>query len=194
MIPINPLSSPNKRIKSNIEDIGGYNPWGYSSLVLVGMCRCEIESRPIQIQIPTFQEKVTHSYTNWPNFWAQFWAYIIAWFFQNSLKFEPILKNWPIYTPNSAFYKGHSYTKRLILLPMLMACPHRVFCTEYSPPPSPRAITFIKTGNMFSILRTSSYFYWKFVRLPIMPFSIQFFSIQLTVISHFRLFWFGMFW
>ena len=28
------------------------------------------------------------------------------------------------------FIRGHSYTKRLILLPMLVAHPHRIFCTE----------------------------------------------------------------
>ena len=33
-------------------------------------CRHEFESRPIQI--PVFQEKVTHSYTNWPNFGPNF--------------------------------------------------------------------------------------------------------------------------
>ena len=33
-------------------------------------CRHEFESRPIQI--PVFQEKVTHSYTNWPNFGSNF--------------------------------------------------------------------------------------------------------------------------
>ena len=31
------------------------------------------------------------------------------------------------------FIRGHSYTKRLILLAMLAAHPHRVFCTEYPP-------------------------------------------------------------
>ena len=32
------------------------------------------------------------------------------------------------------FIRGHSYTKRLILLPMLAAHPCRVFCTKYPPP------------------------------------------------------------
>ena len=66
----------------------------------------EFESRPIQI--PIFQEKVTHSYTNRPDFGP------------NSEKNHPICpkfseilanfgsnwKNQPIHIPNFAFYKG----------------------------------------------------------------------------------------
>ena len=39
---------------------------GNSSLALEGMCRWEFETGPMQI--PIFQEKVTHSYTNRPTF------------------------------------------------------------------------------------------------------------------------------
>ena len=53
----------------------------------------EFESRPIQI--PAFQEQVTHLYTNWPNF------------FQNFLKFEPILAQiWPNFEKSTHSYRG----------------------------------------------------------------------------------------
>ena len=43
---------------------------GYLSLVLVGMCHTEFECR--SIQIPIFQEKVNHSYTNQSKFGPNF--------------------------------------------------------------------------------------------------------------------------
>ena len=113
---------------------------GYSSLVLVGMCWHE--SRPIQI--PIFQENVTHSYTNRPNFRPNFEHNHLI-FSKFYLTFEPILaqiwqKFWkfdPFIYQILHFVRGHLYMKRLILLPMLAACPRRVFCTEYpSPPPT----------------------------------------------------------
>ena len=61
-------------------------------------------------------------------FWAKFWAKLH--------NFSKLFKNWPIHIPNSAFIRGHSSAKRLILLSMLVARPRRVFCIEYSPPPS----------------------------------------------------------
>ena len=42
--------------------------------------------------------------------------------------------------------RGHSYTKRLILLPMLMACPRRVFCTGY-----PRIFTPEAERNTYNL-------------------------------------------
>ena len=56
-------------------------------------------------------------------------------FFQNFLKFEPNLAKFrkidPFIYQILHFIRGHSYTKRLILLPMLAAHPRRVFCTKY---------------------------------------------------------------
>ena len=60
------------------------------------------------------------------------------------LKFGQILKNRPILIPDFAFYKGHSYTKRLILLPILAAHPRRVFCTKY-----PRGQKSLPYGQMY---------------------------------------------
>ena len=74
----------------------------------------------------------------------------IARFFQNFLKFEPVLAQiWASFGSNLEnfwkinpfiyqilyFIRGHSYTKRLMLLPMLAAHPRRVFCTKYPPGP-----------------------------------------------------------
>ena len=73
-------------------------------------CRHEFESRPIQI--PVFQEKVTHSYTNWPNFGPnfernyRFFSKIFLNLSQFWLKFGQILKNRPIHIPDFAFHKG----------------------------------------------------------------------------------------
>ena len=79
---------------------------GYLSLVLVGRAATEFESRPIQI--PIFQEKVTHSYTNWPKFWAKSpdFSNIFLNLSQFWFKFGKILKNQPIHIPDFAFYKG----------------------------------------------------------------------------------------
>ena len=51
----------------------------------------------------------------------------------SQFKFGKILKKWPIHVAYQSlhFIRGHSYTKRLILLCMLAAHPGRVFCTEY---------------------------------------------------------------
>ena len=74
---------------------------GNLSLVLVGTRRWEFEIW--SIQEPTFHEKVTHSYTNQPNFGLNFVQnYPI--FYSNFLKFTlikflEILKNWPIHIP-----------------------------------------------------------------------------------------------
>ena len=61
------------------------------------------------------------------------------------LKFREILKSWPIHILNFAFYnlRGHSYTKRLILLPVIVACPSRAFWLP--PPPPPRATMLPQT-------------------------------------------------
>ena len=84
---------------------GGTQVWFWQGRVAM-----EFESRPIQI--PIFKGKVTHSYTNRPNFvpnlkqnhlifpklflnLSQFW-----------LKFGKVLKNRPIHIPNFAVYKG----------------------------------------------------------------------------------------
>ena len=56
-----------------------------------------------------------------------FWSKIL----QNWLKFGKSLKSWPIHIPNFTFCKGHSHTRKLILLPSFAArpCSHRIFCT-----------------------------------------------------------------
>ena len=66
----------------------------------------------------------------------------ITWFFQNFLKFEPILAQiWGTFEKSTHSYTkfcillGVTHTKRLILLPMLAAHPRRVFCTKYPPGP-----------------------------------------------------------
>ena len=84
-----------------------WQPRGYSSLVLVGMCHTEFESRPIQI--PIFQEKVTHSYTNRINFVPNIEQNHR--FFINFIKFEPILaQTWENFEKST-----HSYTEFCIL-------------------------------------------------------------------------------
>ena len=91
------------------------------------------------IQISIFQEKSDPFIYQSVQFWAKFWAKspdfsnIFLNLSQFWLKFGELLKNRPILIPNFAFYKEYSYTKRLILLPMLVAHPHRVFGTEYPP-------------------------------------------------------------
>ena len=66
------------------------------------------------------------------------------------LKFGKILKNQLIHVPNFAFYMDHSYTKRLILLPMMAAHPYRVFCTEY-----PLPVSFLGYHGSFLIFPLS---------------------------------------
>ena len=121
---------------------GGCN----SSLVLVGTCRWEFETGPIHI--PTFQEKVTHSYTNRPDFGQNFdkvtspLFFLFIYFFVFQIFLDRIAnfgsnfrKNWKI---DSFIYKIlHRYEVIDILiyqeeLPMLVAYPRRVFCTEYN--------------------------------------------------------------
>ena len=69
---------------------------------------------------------MTHSYTNRSNFWPNFE--------QNHPIFPNLGNFWkidPFIYQILHFIRGHSYTKRLILLPMLAAHPPRVFCTKY---------------------------------------------------------------
>ena len=99
----------------------------------------EFESRPIQIQI--FQEEVIHAACTYQlaQFLEKFWAKSPD-FFPNFLKFESIFgsnlgKFWkinPFTYQILHFIRGHSYTKGLILLPMLAAHSPRVFYTGYS--------------------------------------------------------------
>ena len=71
---------------------------------LVGMCCWEFEIGPIRI--PTFHEKVTHSYTNLLDLGQNFdQNYLI--FFSNSLKFQPILTQ----ISEKMEKTTHSYTK-----------------------------------------------------------------------------------
>ena len=70
---------------------------------------------------------------------AQFWAKspnlskIFLNLSQFWLKFGKNLKINPFIYQILHFIRGRSYTKRLILLPMLGANPCKVFCTEYHP-------------------------------------------------------------
>ena len=71
-----------------------------------------------------------HSHINWPNFKQNHPI------FPNFLKFSNLGKFWkidPFIYQILHFIKGHPYTKRLILLHMLVAHPCRVFCTGYPP-------------------------------------------------------------
>ena len=83
---------------------------------------------PINISIcPIFGQilsKITRFFPKFPYIWARFGS--------NLWKFWKIN---PFIYQILHFIRGHSDTKRLILLPMLVACPclHRVFCTEYPP-------------------------------------------------------------
>ena len=94
---------------------------GNSSLVLVGTCSWEFKIRPIGgLHIPTFHEKVIHSNTNQLDLRRSF--------DQNYPNFAQILeKKLKI---DSFIYqilhkiRGHSYIRRLILLPMFTARPH----------------------------------------------------------------------
>ena len=88
-----------------------------SSLVLVGTSRWEFETGPKHI--PTFQEKVTHSYTNRelnrPDFGQNFdkvtslplFFLFIVFCFSNFLRFKPILAQ----TSEKIEKSTHSYTK-----------------------------------------------------------------------------------
>ena len=77
--------TPNVKVVDWIpqNDLLGKLP-GVSTLVLVGTCRWEFECGPIQI--PIFEEKLTHSYTNRPDFGPNFDQKYR--FFSNFLKFE----------------------------------------------------------------------------------------------------------
>ena len=109
------------------------NPKGHSSLVLVGMCRSGIwQQTHTNTQIPIFQEKVIHSICQSDQFYAKFWTKLPDFskdFFGSNLgKFWKID---PFIYKTLHFIRGHLCTKRLILLPMLVAHPRRDFCTEY---------------------------------------------------------------
>ena len=82
---------------------------------------------------------MTHLYTNWPNFWQNFEKNCLifpkfSFLFKSSANCGSNLgKLWkmnPFVYQILHFIRGHSYTKRLILLPMLAACACKVFCTE----------------------------------------------------------------
>ena len=129
---------------------------GHSSLVLVRTCRREIW-KWTWIQIPIFQEKVTHSYTNWLNFGPNFWAKSPDFF--KILKFEPILAQiWENFEKKST----HSYTK-FCVLQRVIHLPRGWFCypcwrhvpvgsfvsTEY-PPPSGSSSQVDKTDGLLN--------------------------------------------
>ena len=48
--------------------------------------------------------------------------------------------------------KGHFYTKGLILLPMLVEHPHRLFCTENLPPPLPSSLLHASLEKWIGII------------------------------------------
>ena len=132
----------------------------YSGWVLLGCAAAEFESGPVQI--PFFQQKVTHSYSNFRIILSK-----IAWFFQSFFKIwanrGPNLgKFWKIdpfaYQILHHFIRGHSYTKRLILLPMLAAHPRKVFCTDI-PPILELVICEIIDETVFSPLAISAVYY-----------------------------------
>ena len=102
------------------------------------------ENRPIQI--PIFLEKVTHSLPICPIF-GEILSKITQ-IFLNLANFcsnlGKIGKIDPFTYQILHFIRVHSYTKRLILLPMLAAHPRRLFCTEYPPPDFKHACKALK--------------------------------------------------
>ena len=77
----------------------------------------------------------TQSAQSWAKFWTKLPIFskiflILSQFWPNLAKFWKIV---PFIYQILHFIRGHSYTKRLILLPMLAAHPRRVFCTKYPP-------------------------------------------------------------
>ena len=71
-------------------------------------------------QLAQFLGQILNKITNLFQHFLKFW-----------LRFGQIVKNRPFIYQILHFIRGHSYAKRLILLPMLAAHPHRVFCTKY---------------------------------------------------------------
>ena len=106
------------------------NPKGHSSLVLVGMCRSGIwqqthtntnfsrKSDPFNMPIGPILRQILNKITK---FSKDFFGSHLGKFW----KIEPFIYK------TLHFIRGHLCTKRLILLPMLVAHPRRVFCTEY---------------------------------------------------------------
>ena len=114
-----------------------------------------------------FQEKVTHSYTNRPNFeqnhpifpkfswiWANFGKLTRAYtkfcilFIRGHANTKfciSFIRGHSYFKFCILFIRGRSYTKRLILLLMLAAHPCMVFCTEY-----PHHTYFLHTSSKFS--------------------------------------------
>ena len=98
---------------------------------------CDRESRrDLWFENRLVQEKVTHLYTNQTNFAPNFDQNhpIVPIFLK--LERSNLGKFWkinPFLYQILHFNRGHSYIKRLILLSMLAAHPHRVFRTEYPP-------------------------------------------------------------
>ena len=113
------------RYTSEIPDPRGILKFGFGRDITAA----KFESRPIQR--PIFQEKVVHS-----PILAKLWEKLPD-FFENFLKFETKFgKIWKIdifIYQILHFIRGHSYTKRLILLRMLAARPRRFFFTKYLP-------------------------------------------------------------
>ena len=90
------------------------------------------------------QEKMIHSYTNLLNLGPKFeqnhpiFTKFLAQIWENFEK-----KKHPFIYQILHFIRVHSYTKRLILLPMLVAYPHRVFCNEYPHGTSSKATSLL---------------------------------------------------
>ena len=106
------------------------NPKGHSSLVLVGMCRSGIwqqthtntnfsrKSDPFNMPIGPILRQILNKITK---FSKEFFGSHLGKFW----KIEPFIYK------TLHFIRGHLCAKRLILLPMLVAHPRRVFWTEY---------------------------------------------------------------
>ena len=110
------------------------------------------KSDPFMYQLVQFVAKFWAKSPDFSKFFlnlSQFW-----------LKFGELLKNQPIHIPILHFIRGHSYTKRLILLPMLATHPRRVFCIKYPPPGhnwvhcSHRPQCTVTLNSNFAILKT----------------------------------------
>ena len=151
-----------KQTKSKLEQ----DPGGYSSMIWVGTCRWDLKSRPIFI--PNFAENEIHFYTR-----AQILSKIYLKchnIFQNCEAFKQISEilvsdwwNWAYVRANLRKFwrydsclnqflhwiRGHRYTRRLILRPILAARPRIDLCTKNPPPPrGTRASTYYsETGQ-----------------------------------------------
>ena len=140
---------------------------GFSSMIWVGTCCWDLKRRPVFIpnfaekcepflyQSHKLQAKFTKNVTLFSKIvklssqFRKFW-YQIDEIGPILRQFKTILKTWPMFIPVFALYKGHCYTKRLILRPISAARPRIYLCTKNPPPrghwPTPHFATMFSHG------------------------------------------------